>query len=139
MEDGYISQAAKFGPSTKNYEVSNRWKLLSQEHLQREATKKQEQTKEAKNTPKPEIGRQQLKPDYIAEVQEIPSVRQQAAMAAGQQLLKRERTKSGAGTEAVCPVKKKSKSGVKEITEKDFPSISIGVIERDHLGEQVHS
>ncbi|XP_072442824.1 exosome complex component 10 [Chiloscyllium punctatum] len=110
----YISQAAKFDPSTKIYEVSNRWKLLSQEHLQKEATKKQEQTKEAKSTPKPEVVRQQIKQDYIAEVQEIPSVRQQAAMAAEQQSVKRERTKSGAGTEAVPPEKKKSKSGTEE-------------------------
>ncbi|XP_041062323.1 exosome component 10 [Carcharodon carcharias] len=111
----YISQAAKFDPSTKIYEVSNRWKLLSQEHLQKEATKKQEQTKKAKDTPKPEVVRQQMQQDYIAEVQEIPSVRQQAAMAAEQQSVKRERAKSGTGTETAPPEKKKPKSGIEEL------------------------
>ncbi|XP_078095230.1 exosome complex component 10 isoform X1 [Mustelus asterias] len=110
----YISQAAKFDPSTKIYEVSNRWKLLSQEQLQKETAKKQEPAIKAKDAPKPEVVRQQTQQDYIAEVQEIPSVRQQAAMAAEQQSVKRERTKSGPGTEAAPPEKKKPKSGIEE-------------------------
>ncbi|XP_067826748.1 exosome component 10 [Heptranchias perlo] len=110
----YISQAAKFDPSSKIYEVSNRWKLLSQDHLQKEANKQQEQTKKAKATPKPAVVRQQIQEDYIAAVQEIPSVRQQAAMAADQQSVKRERTKSGPGSETAPPEKKKPKSGTEE-------------------------
>ncbi|XP_072334572.1 exosome complex component 10 [Scyliorhinus torazame] len=112
--NAYISQAAKFDPSTKIYEVSNRWKLLSQEQLQKEAAKKQEQTSKAKDTPKPEVVRQQTQQDYIAAVQEIPSVRQQAAMAAEQQSAKRERAKSGPGAETAPPEKKKPKSAAEE-------------------------
>uniref|UniRef100_A0A8C5KME2 Exosome complex component 10 n=1 Tax=Jaculus jaculus TaxID=51337 RepID=A0A8C5KME2_JACJA len=34
----HISQAAKFDPSSKIYEISNRWKLASQVHVQKEST-----------------------------------------------------------------------------------------------------
>ncbi|XP_055515423.1 exosome component 10 [Leucoraja erinacea] len=104
--NAYISQAAKFDPSTKIYEVSNRWKLLSQECLQKEV-KQQEKTPKVKETPKPAVDRQQEEQDYVAAVQDIPSVRQQAAMAADQQMVKREQAKRKPGGETTPPEKKR--------------------------------
>ncbi|XP_072101187.1 exosome complex component 10 isoform X1 [Mobula birostris] len=115
----FISQAAKFDPSTKIYEVSNRWKLLSQENLQKEF-KQQENTKKVKETPKPAVERQQVQQDYIAAVQEIPSVRQQAAMTADQQMGKREQTKSRPGGEAAPPEKKPKLGTEKPKNPKNF-------------------
>lgn len=72
----HISQAAKFDPSSKIYEISNRWKLASQVQVQKEpkeATKK----KVAEQT----AAREEAKEEAAAGVleQAIP-VRQQAAL-----------------------------------------------------------
>ncbi|XP_051895509.1 exosome component 10 [Pristis pectinata] len=117
--NAYISQAAKFDPSTKIYEVSNRWKLLSQECLQKEF-KQQEKTKKVKETPKPAVERQQVQQDYVSAVQEIPSVRQQAAMTAGQQMPKREQPKSRPGGETAPPEKKPKLGTEKPKTPKNY-------------------
>ncbi|XP_069775133.1 exosome complex component 10 [Narcine bancroftii] len=112
----FISQAAKFDPSTKIYEESNRWKLLSQECLQKEI---KQQEKPKKETPKPAVDRQQAQQDYAAAVQEIPSVREQAAMSAGQQM-KREQPKSRPGVETAPPEKKPKLGTEKQKTPQNF-------------------
>uniref|UniRef100_A0AAR2M3M4 Exosome complex component 10 n=1 Tax=Pygocentrus nattereri TaxID=42514 RepID=A0AAR2M3M4_PYGNA len=47
-KDIHISKNAKYDPSTKIYEISNRWKLQSIEKQQKEAQAKQEAKKQAK-------------------------------------------------------------------------------------------
>uniref|UniRef100_V9KDS6 Exosome complex component 10 n=1 Tax=Callorhinchus milii TaxID=7868 RepID=V9KDS6_CALMI len=92
----YISEAAKFDPSSKVYEVSHRWKLQSPDPQQQEA-KDQKEEKKKDNKPNPAAVRQQVQQDYKSAVQDLLSVRQQqqAEKSADQQAgKKRERAKS---------------------------------------------
>lgn len=75
----HISQTAKFDPSSKIYEISNRWKLASQVQVQRES-KETAQKKAAEQTAAQDQAKveQQVEPRVVAG--EPVSVRQQAAL-----------------------------------------------------------
>ncbi|XP_074832002.1 exosome complex component 10 [Carettochelys insculpta] len=99
----HISQSAKFDPSSKIYEISNRWKLMSQAQLQKEA--KEEAKKKAVQQ---RAAREQAQKDYKATAENSISVRQQAAQE--QASKKRERITSEPGTETPKQEKKRPKA-----------------------------
>uniref|UniRef100_A0A8C6S5M6 Exosome complex component 10 n=1 Tax=Nannospalax galili TaxID=1026970 RepID=A0A8C6S5M6_NANGA len=71
----HISQAAKFDPSSKIYEISNRWKLASQVQVQKDS-KETAKKKAAEQT----AAREQAKEEYTAAAGQAIPVRQQAAL-----------------------------------------------------------
>uniref|UniRef100_A0A452FC79 Exosome complex component 10 n=1 Tax=Capra hircus TaxID=9925 RepID=A0A452FC79_CAPHI len=71
----HISQSAKFDPSSKIYEISNRWKLASQVQVQREP-KETAKKKAAEHT----AARDQAQEEYRAAAEQAMSVRQQTAL-----------------------------------------------------------
>uniref|UniRef100_A0AAR2IN32 Exosome complex component 10 n=1 Tax=Pygocentrus nattereri TaxID=42514 RepID=A0AAR2IN32_PYGNA len=73
-KDIHISKNAKYDPSTKIYEISNRWKLQSIEKQQKEAQAKQEAKKQAKKA-KEEL--KKAKQSYQESLQNVSTVRQQ--------------------------------------------------------------
>ncbi|XP_053256922.1 exosome component 10 isoform X3 [Podarcis raffonei] len=98
----HISQLAKFDPSSKIYEISNRWKLLSQAQLQA-GTKKESAKKKIQQTAH-EVPKKESK----GKVENAVSVRQLVAQEqAGH---KRERVESDPGTETPRAEKKKPKA-----------------------------
>uniref|UniRef100_A0A8I6AK66 Exosome complex component 10 n=1 Tax=Rattus norvegicus TaxID=10116 RepID=A0A8I6AK66_RAT len=101
----HISQAAKFDPSSKIYEISNRWKLASQVQKEpKEAAKK----KVAEQT----AAREETKEESTAAVLEQPiPVRQQAALENATK--KRERATSDLRTIEQKQEKKRLKSSKK--------------------------
>ncbi|XP_067423512.1 exosome complex component 10 [Emydura macquarii macquarii] len=99
----HISQSAKFDPSSKIYEISNQWKLMSQAQLQKEA--KEEAQKKAAQ---PRATREQMQKECKATAENITSVRQQAAQE--QASKKRERITSEPGTDVPKQEKKRPKA-----------------------------
>ncbi|XP_073173232.1 exosome complex component 10 isoform X2 [Lepidochelys kempii] len=99
----HISQSAKFDPSSKIYEISNRWKLVSQAQLQKEA--KEEAKKKAVQQ---RAAREQVQKECKATAENIVSVRQQAVQE--QASKKRERITSEPGTETPKQEKKRPKA-----------------------------
>uniref|UniRef100_A0A8C8VKJ9 Exosome complex component 10 n=1 Tax=Pelusios castaneus TaxID=367368 RepID=A0A8C8VKJ9_9SAUR len=99
----HISQSAKFDPSSKIYEISNRWKLMSQTQLQKEA--KEEAKKKAAQQ---RATREQVQKECKAAAENIVSVRQQAAQE--QASKKRERITSEPGTDMPKQEKKRPKA-----------------------------
>ncbi|KAJ7306355.1 hypothetical protein JRQ81_009699 [Phrynocephalus forsythii] len=99
----HISQSAKSDPSSKIYEISNRWKLLSQAQLQtgtkREAPKKKPQLTAA--------AREAAEKAHKEEASRAVSVRQMAAREQAQQ--KREKGESDPRTEAPKREREKAK------------------------------
>ncbi|NXS55963.1 EXOSX protein, partial [Brachypteracias leptosomus] len=99
----YISQSAKFDPSSKIYEISNRWKLMSQTRVQKEP--KDEAKKKAAQQ---SAAREQAQKTYQEATENIMSVRQQAMQE--QASKKRERVVGETATELPKPEKKKPKA-----------------------------
>lgn len=83
----HISQAAKFDPSSKIYEISNRWKLASQVQVQKDS-KETAKKKAAEQT----AAQDQAEEECRAPAEPAVSVRQQAALENAAK--KRERTTS---------------------------------------------
>ncbi|NWI12298.1 EXOSX protein, partial [Crypturellus soui] len=99
----YVSQSAKFDPSSKIYEISNRWKLMSQAQEQKES---KEETK--KKIAQQSAARDQAQKVYKEATENIVSVRQQAAQEQANK--KRERNASETGAELPKPEKKRPKA-----------------------------
>ncbi|NXD79700.1 EXOSX protein, partial [Halcyon senegalensis] len=99
----YVSQLAKFDPSTKIYEISNRWKLMSQTAVQKES--KEEAKKKAAQQ---SAARDQAQKTYQEATENIVSVRQQAMQEQANK--KRERVASEMGTELPKQEKKRPKA-----------------------------
>ncbi|XP_060132225.1 exosome component 10 isoform X1 [Zootoca vivipara] len=99
----HISQLAKFDPSSKIYEISNRWKLLSQAQLQA-GTKKEFAKKKIQQTAAHEVPKKENK----GKAENAVSVRQLVAQE--QAGCKRERVESDPGTETPRAEKKKPKA-----------------------------
>ncbi|XP_068771851.1 exosome complex component 10 isoform X2 [Struthio camelus] len=99
----YVSQSAKFDPSSKIYEISNRWKLMSQAQVQKES--KDEIKKKAAQQ---SAARDQAQKVYKEATENIVSVRQQAAQEQANK--KRERIMSETGTELPKQEKKRPKA-----------------------------
>ncbi|XP_052449326.1 exosome component 10 isoform X2 [Carassius gibelio] len=105
-KDIHISKNAKYDPSSKIYEIHNRWKLQSIEQQQKEAQEKQQAKEQAK---KAQEERKKAKLSYQESLQNVHTVREQVAEAkqAGQ---KRERAASDAGEDSLKPKMKVSKT-----------------------------
>ncbi|XP_050953284.1 exosome component 10 [Labeo rohita] len=105
-KDIHISTNAKYDPSSKIYEIRNRWKLQSIEQQQKEAQEKRLAKEQAK---KAQEERKKAKLSYQESLQNVHTVRQQVAKAkqTGQ---KRERAASDAGEESLKPNTKVSKT-----------------------------
>ncbi|XP_025929837.1 exosome component 10 [Apteryx rowi] len=99
----YVSQSAKFDPSSKIYEISNRWKLMSQAQVQKES---KDETK--KKAAQQSAARDQAQKVYKEATENIVSVRQQAAQEQANK--KRERIISETGTELPKQEKKRPKA-----------------------------
>ncbi|XP_069638576.1 exosome complex component 10 isoform X2 [Haliaeetus albicilla] len=99
----YISQSAKFDPSSKIYEISNRWKLMSQTQVQKES---KDETK--KKAAQQSAARDQAQKVYKEATENIVSVRQQAMQEQANK--KRERVMSETGTELPKQEKKRPKA-----------------------------
>ncbi|XP_041129731.1 exosome component 10-like [Polyodon spathula] len=109
----HISRNAKYDPSSKVYEISNRWKLLSQELQQKEAKEKAAAKAAAKEAAqKAADERKKAQEEYKTAAQSIVTVRQQAAVAAAEQKgnkKKKERSASEPGAGAPKQEKKRPK------------------------------
>ncbi|NXT56101.1 EXOSX protein, partial [Pluvianellus socialis] len=99
----YVSQSAKFDPSSKIYEISNRWKLMSQTQVQKES--KDEMKKKAAQQ---SAARDQAQKAHKEATENIVSVRQQAMQEQANK--KRERVMSETGTELPKQEKKRPKA-----------------------------
>ncbi|NP_957383.2 exosome complex component 10 [Danio rerio] len=105
-KDIHISKNAKYDPSSKIYEIHNRWKLQSIEQQQKEAQAKQQAKEQAK---KAQEERKKAKQTYQESLQNVHTVREQVkeAKQAGQ---KRERAASDVSEDSLKPNVKLSKS-----------------------------
>ncbi|KAM4609699.1 exosome complex component 10 isoform 2-T2 [Polymixia lowei] len=117
--DVHVNTNAKFDPSTKIYEISKRWKLQSIEQQQNELDAKRKAKEEAKESAKKLAEeKKKAKQNYQESLQNVATVRQQAAeesaKAGGK---KRERVASEVGESTPKP-SKKTKS-VEKPQEKD--------------------
>ncbi|XP_072740270.1 exosome complex component 10 isoform X2 [Ciconia boyciana] len=99
----YVSQSAKFDPSSKIYEISNRWKLMSQTQVQKES---KDETK--KDAAQQSAARDQAQKVYKEATENIVSVREQAMQEQANK--KRERVVSETGTELPKQEKKRPKA-----------------------------
>uniref|UniRef100_A0A673JZF8 Exosome complex component 10 n=1 Tax=Sinocyclocheilus rhinocerous TaxID=307959 RepID=A0A673JZF8_9TELE len=105
-KDIHISKNAKYDPSSKIYEIRNRWKLQSVEQQQKEAQEKRQAKEQAK---KAQEKRKKAKLSYQESLQNVHTVRQQV-MEAKQAGQKRERAASDVGEESLKPNVKVSKT-----------------------------
>uniref|UniRef100_A0A6Q2YR56 Exosome complex component 10 n=1 Tax=Esox lucius TaxID=8010 RepID=A0A6Q2YR56_ESOLU len=103
----HISKNAKFDPSTKIYEISNRWKLQSIEQQHKELEAKKKEKEDAKAAAEE---RKKAKQSYQESLQNVSTVRQQASVRAK----KRERVASGTGESNPKPNKKLMKAADKQ-------------------------
>ncbi|XP_006145397.1 exosome component 10 isoform X1 [Tupaia chinensis] len=80
----HISQAAKFDPSSKIYEISNHWKLANQVQVQKESKEAARKEAAEKTGTAHSLGnsaaQEQAKEEYRATAEQAVSVRQQAAL-----------------------------------------------------------
>ncbi|KAG5281909.1 hypothetical protein AALO_G00050130 [Alosa alosa] len=96
----HINKNAKFDPSSKVYEISNRWKLRSIEQQQKEAQEKQKTREQAK---KAKEERKKAKKSYQESLQNVATVRQQAMETGQPGGKKRERVDSDMTEETPKP------------------------------------
>uniref|UniRef100_A0A8C9G7W8 Exosome complex component 10 n=1 Tax=Pavo cristatus TaxID=9049 RepID=A0A8C9G7W8_PAVCR len=99
----YVSQSAKFDPSSKIYEISNRWKLMSKAQVQKES-----RDEAKKKAAQQSAARDQAQKVYKEATENVVSVRQQAMQEKANK--KRERVVSETGTELPKPEKKRPKA-----------------------------
>ncbi|XP_015738189.1 exosome component 10 isoform X1 [Coturnix japonica] len=99
----YVSQSAKFDPSSKIYEISNRWKLMSKTQVQKES-----RDEAKKKAAQQAAARDQAQKVYKEATENVVSVRQQAMQEQANR--KRERVMSETGTELPKPEKKRPKA-----------------------------
>ncbi|XP_046787234.1 exosome component 10 isoform X1 [Gallus gallus] len=99
----YVSQSAKFDPSSKIYEISNRWKLMSKTQVQKES-----RDEAKKKAAQQSAARDQAQKAYKEATENVVSVRQQAMQEQANR--KRERVMSETGTELPKPEKKRPKA-----------------------------
>ncbi|XP_030639916.1 exosome complex component 10 [Chanos chanos] len=106
-KDIHISKNAKYDPSSKIYEISNRWKLQSMEQQQREAQARQKAREEAQ---KAREERKKTKQNYQESLQNVATVREQVTEAGKKGGQKRERVESEPGGDTPKQHKKQLKS-----------------------------
>ncbi|XP_077167639.1 exosome complex component 10 isoform X3 [Paroedura picta] len=111
----HVSQLTKFDPSSKIYEISNRWKLLSQAQMQ--AATKKEPTKKPQQQQQQPATREAAEKEYQEKAAKTASVRQ--LLSQEQASKKRERVASEPGTETPKQEKKKPKASQKPEVQED--------------------
>ncbi|XP_074538429.1 exosome complex component 10 [Halichoeres trimaculatus] len=110
----HVNKNAKFDPSTKIFEISKRWKLQSIEQQTREMEDKKKAKEEAKERAKKAAEeRNKTKKSYQESLQNVATVRQQAAESAKGGGQKRERVPSEVEESTSKPSKKQMKSAEK--------------------------
>uniref|UniRef100_A0A8C9MIP6 Exosome complex component 10 n=1 Tax=Serinus canaria TaxID=9135 RepID=A0A8C9MIP6_SERCA len=100
----YVSQSAKFDPSSKIYEISNRWKLMSQAPVQKKS--KTETNKKAAQQSAAHVQTQKLNKKAA---QNVVSVRQQAMQEQANRKKERDTSEMGAETGAELPTQEKKR------------------------------
>ncbi|XP_075459602.1 exosome complex component 10 isoform X2 [Ascaphus truei] len=100
----HVSQAAKLDPSTKMFEISNRWKLVSLAQQEREAKAKEEARLKKRED---RAAREKAKQDLKATTEGLKSVREQAKQEEAAK--KREHVVGEPESETIKPEKKRSK------------------------------
>ncbi|NWW60845.1 EXOSX protein, partial [Ifrita kowaldi] len=100
----YVSQSAKFDPSSKIYEISNRWKLMSQAPVQKKS--KNETNKTAAQQSAARVQTQKL---HKKAPQNIVSVRQQAMQEQATRKRERDTSEMGAEMGAELPTQEKKR------------------------------
>ncbi|CAL8369388.1 unnamed protein product [Lota lota] len=111
LADVHVNKTAKQDPSSKVYEISQRWKLQSVEQQQKELEVKRTAREKSKDKARKAAGeRKKAKLDYQESLKDVPTVRQQVAEAALKKEdgegKKRERMPSEAGESTPVPPKK---------------------------------
>lgn len=101
--DVHVNKNAKFDPNSKIFEISKRWKLLSIEQQQKELEAKKKAKEEARKMTEE---RNKAKKSYQESLQDVTTVRQQAAESAKSVGKKRERVHSEVGESTPKPKKK---------------------------------
>ncbi|KAM6925276.1 spermidine synthase [Xenentodon cancila] len=105
--DVHVNKNAKFDPSSKIFEISKRWKLQSIEQQQKELEAKRKSKEEARQQAKKvKEERAKAKKSYQESLQNVATVRQQAAESAKGGGKKRERAPSEVGEVTPKPSKK---------------------------------
>ncbi|NWX30286.1 EXOSX protein, partial [Notiomystis cincta] len=99
----YVSQSAKFDPSSKIYEISSRWKLMSQAPVQK--SKNDTSKKAAQQS----AARAQTQKLHKKAAQNVVSIRQQAMQEQANRKRERDTSEMGAETEAELPTKEKKR------------------------------
>lgn len=110
--DVHVNKNAKFDPNSKIFEISKRWKLQSIEQQQKELEAKKKAKEEARKVTEE---RNKAKKSYQESLQDISTVRQQAAESGKTAGKKRDRVPSEVGESTPKP-KKKQKSVEKPST-----------------------
>ncbi|XP_053818916.1 exosome component 10 [Vidua chalybeata] len=100
----YVSQSAKFDPSSKIYEISNRWKLMSQAPVQKKS--KNETNKKAAQQSAAHVQTQKL---HKKAAENVVSVRQQAMQEQANRKRERGTSEMGAETGAELPTQEKKR------------------------------
>ncbi|XP_029013177.1 exosome component 10 [Betta splendens] len=116
--DVHVNENAKSDPSSKMFEISKRWKLQSIEQQQKELEDKRKAKEEAKEKAKKKAKEmsekmKKSKESYQESLQNVATVRQQAAESVKGAGKKRERVASEAGESTPKPSKKLMKSADK--------------------------
>ncbi|KAM4886127.1 exosome complex component 10 [Sylvia borin] len=100
----YVSQSAKFDPSSKIYEISNRWKLVSQAPVQKKP--KNETNKKEAQQPAAHVQTQTLNKKAA---ENVVSLRQQAMQEQANRKRERDTSEMGAETGAELPTQEKKR------------------------------
>uniref|UniRef100_A0A8C6S966 Exosome complex component 10 n=1 Tax=Neogobius melanostomus TaxID=47308 RepID=A0A8C6S966_9GOBI len=101
--DVHVNKNAKFDPNSKIFEISKRWKLQSIEQQQKELEAKKKAKEEARKVTEE---RNKAKKSYQESLQDVATVRQQAAESGKTVGKKRERVPSEVGESTPKPKKK---------------------------------
>ncbi|MBN3326175.1 EXOSX protein, partial [Atractosteus spatula] len=119
----HLSENAKYDPSSKVYEISNRWKLLSLEQQKKDAEAKEEARKKAREAAqKAAEERKKAQKNYKESLQNVVTVRQQAVLAAAEQGGKKgQPNPSESGAEIPKPERKRPKATEKQPAQQDPP------------------
>ncbi|XP_020785467.2 exosome component 10 [Boleophthalmus pectinirostris] len=101
--DVHVNKNAKFDPNSKIFEISKRWKLQSIEQQQKELEAKKKAKEEARKVTEE---RKKAKKSYQESLQDVATVRQQAAESGKAVGKKRDRVPSEGGESTPKPTKK---------------------------------
>ncbi|XP_061592397.1 exosome component 10 [Cololabis saira] len=105
-----VNKNAKFDPSSKIFEISKRWKLQSIEQQQKEQETKRKSKEARQQAKKVKEQRTKAKQSYQESLQNVATVRQQAAESAKADGKKREQASSPVGEVTPKPSKKLMKA-----------------------------